>query len=407
MSTILADGRSRPERSGGLLDRHDLQRLRATELRSQAHVRLRGFDPEAHAAEPRHVDRELEGAKAFCGTSSLISKSSDDCFLVSIRDQGRRRWCSRTWPRRRPGGPDFALYDSSRQYELQFEQDFEQIVLKLSGDSLRNAVRDTGALTASKVSGESGAGHLLINMLKTLRDNISSLEPASALAVAEGVKSITGRRPADLAQRSSDLPSPNLAAFHMPGRIKSMVEEHLNDADLSVASIAEHLGLSSGHVHRLFKDEASSLSHYIWNKRLEACSRDLIDPRQGASSVGEIAYRRGFNDAAHFSRAFFISDSGCSPGDWRCINKPDALSRPCVDGREPARRAASGRARDAWRMSRPVKSHAPFQHGRAPGQRLGAASALPRDELAQHRRDRPCGPSCCRARRPRTRSSLR
>lgn len=259
-------------------------------------------------------------AQSVLRTSSLISKSSDDCFLVSIQTKGvgvvRQDGRDAVL---RPG--DFALYDSSRQYELQFEQDFEQIVLKLSGDSLRNAVRDTGALTASKVSGESGAGHLMINMLKTLRDNISSLEPASALAVAEGVKSIlvAGLQTLPSAKRPS---ISNLAAFHM-GRIKSMVEEHLNDADLSVASIAEHLGLSSGHVHRLFKDEASSLSHYIWNKRLEACSRDLIDPRQGASSVGEIAYRRGFNDAAHFSRAF-RKRFGCSPRDWRCINKPDA-----------------------------------------------------------------------------------
>jgi AraC-like DNA-binding protein len=257
-------------------------------------------------------------AQSVLRTSSLISRSSDDYFLVSIqtkgvgvvRQDGRDAVLA-------PG--DFALYNSSRQYELLFEQDFEQIVLKLSGDSLRNAVRDTHALTASKVSGDSGAGHLLINMLKTLRDDISSLQPESALAVSDGIKSIlvAGLQTLPNAKRAS---VSNLAGFHM-GRIKSLIESNLNDADLSVASIAQQLGLSSGHVHRLFKDEATSLSHYIWNKRLEACSRDLIDPRQAGSSVGEIAYRRGFSDAAHFSRTF-RKRFGCSPRDWRCANRP-------------------------------------------------------------------------------------
>lgn len=258
-------------------------------------------------------------AQSVQRTSSLISRSSDDCFLVSIqtkgvgvvRQDGRDAVLA-------PG--DFALYDSSRQYELLFEHDFEQIVLKLSGESLRNAVRDTQSLTASKVSGASGAGHLLINMLKTLRDDISSLQPASALAVSDGIKSIlvAGLQTLPHANRQS---VSNLAEFHM-GRIKSLVEANLSEADLSVAFVAEQLGLSSGHIHRLFKDEATSLSHYIWNKRLEACSRDLIDPRQSGSSVGEIAYRRGFNDAAHFSRAF-RKRFGCSPRDWRYTNKPD------------------------------------------------------------------------------------
>ena len=37
----------------------------------------------------------------------------------------------------RPG--DFALYDSTRPYQLLFDDDFEQIVLKLPGERLRSA----------------------------------------------------------------------------------------------------------------------------------------------------------------------------------------------------------------------------------------------------------------------------
>jgi len=37
--------------------------------------------------------------------------------------------------------------------------------------------------------------------------------------------------------------------------------------------------------------------------------------------VGEIAYGRGFNDAAHFSRAF-RERFGCSPREWRQQRSP-------------------------------------------------------------------------------------
>ena len=44
--------------------------------------------------------------------------------------------------------------------------------------------------------------------------------------------------------------------------------------------------------------------------------RDLLEPRLAGRPVAEIAYGRGFNDAAHFSRAF-RERFGCSPREWR------------------------------------------------------------------------------------------
>jgi AraC-like DNA-binding protein len=107
----------------------------------------------------------------------------------------------------------------------------------------------------------------------------------------------------------------NLASYHV-ARIKALIDARLAESDLCVGSIAAQLGLSAGHVHRLFKGEAVPLSQYIWNHRLDACSRDLLDPRLASQSVSAIAYDWGFNDAAHFSRAF-RDKFGCAPRDWR------------------------------------------------------------------------------------------
>ena len=82
---------------------------------------------------------------------------------------------------------DFALYDSTRPYELRCEGPFQQYVLMLPGPTLRTGLRDTRGLTASTVSGQRGAGHLMISMIETLALDIDTLAPESAAAVADSV----------------------------------------------------------------------------------------------------------------------------------------------------------------------------------------------------------------------------
>lgn len=209
---------------------------------------------------------------------------------------------------------DFALYDSTRPYQLLFDDAFEQIVLKLPGERLRSELRETQTLTATTVSGREGAGHLLLGMIRTLREDIDALQPASALAVANGVLSILVAGLQTLPAARSPALS-NLTAFHL-ARIKRRVEARLDDPSLSVGTLAAELGMSVSQVHRVFKTEPLTPSQYIWERRLEACSRDLLDPRVAGRTVGDVAYGRGFSDAAHFSRAF-RERFGCSPREWR------------------------------------------------------------------------------------------
>jgi AraC-like DNA-binding protein len=246
-------------------------------------------------------------------TPREIARSTDEYFIVSIQTQGRGV-VSQDGRDAHLSVGDFAIYDTTRPYVLRFDGDFEQIVLKLRGDQLRDVVRDTEKLTATAVSGKAGAGHLMIDMLRTLRDEVDTLQPASAAAVASSVVHILVAGLQSLPACSGAEPSA-LAAYHLM-RIRQHIDERLHDPTLSVASVAAALGMSVGHLHRLFKDEPMSPAHYLWSRRLEACSRDLLDPRRGKAPVAQIAFDRGFNDAAHFSRAF-RERFGCSPREWR------------------------------------------------------------------------------------------
>jgi AraC-binding-like domain len=94
-------------------------------IRSQS---MPGLDLSVVDSTAQHVRR----------TPRQIARSADDCLLVNIqtRGQGVIRQDGRDAVLN-PG--DFALYDSTRAYELQFAHNFQQIVLKLPGEPLRCA----------------------------------------------------------------------------------------------------------------------------------------------------------------------------------------------------------------------------------------------------------------------------
>jgi AraC-like DNA-binding protein len=246
-------------------------------------------------------------------TQAKIASDPEDYFLVSIQAAGQGYLAQDGREALLKRG-DFALYDSTRPYTLKFDGDFQQYVLKLPGKSLRTALRETEQLTATAVSGQRGAGHLMINMITTLAQDIDTLAPESAAAVADSVTNIliAGLSALPAARKQ---PISQLHAYQVE-RIKACVKASLRDPHLNVTMLSAQLRASTSTLHRTWASEACSLSDYIWAQRLEHAKRDLCDPGFAARSVSEIAFSWGFNDAAHFSRAF-RSRFACSPRDMR------------------------------------------------------------------------------------------
>lgn len=259
------------------------------------------------------LSRVTATAQRVRRTPARIARSSEDFFLVSIQTRGRGVV-------RQDGRDavldegDFALYDSTRPYMLDFDGPFQQLVLMLPGPMLRTVVRDTPRLTATAVSGSRGAGHLMISMIRTLAADIDTLAPESAAAVADsvtqilvaGLSTLPAARGAAVSQRT---------AFHRE-QVKAHVRSQLRDPALGVASIARALRVSTSTLHRVWAGEVCSLTDWIWAQRLDAARRDLCDPSLAARSISDIAFSWGFNDAAHFSRAF-RARFGCTPRDLR------------------------------------------------------------------------------------------
>ena len=99
-------------------------------------------------------------------------------------------------------------------------------------------------------------------------------------------------------------------------RIKKVAQLNLRNPELDCDFIDAAVGLSTRQVHRLFADVGMSLMRWVWVQRLEQCHRELAQDDSGRRSISDIAYTWGFNDQAHFSRAF-RKHFGLSPRDLR------------------------------------------------------------------------------------------
>lgn len=285
------------------------------QLQCDAPPGAEGIDGEIVADElaTLQLSRVTASAQVVRRTPALIARASEDHFLVSIQTAGRGV-ISQDGRHAVLAPGDFALYDSTRPYQLTFDGAFQQFVLMLPGPTLRTALRDTERLTATTVSGERGAGHLMIGMIRTLATDIGALAPESAAAVADSVSQIlvAGLAALPAARRQ---PVSQLTAYHRE-QIKALVRARLADPALNVATIASALRLSTSTLHRAWAGEACSLTDWVWAQRLDAARRDLCDPACAARTVSEIAFAWGFNDAAHFSRAF-RARFGLAPRDAR------------------------------------------------------------------------------------------
>ncbi|MDQ7979537.1 AraC family transcriptional regulator [Paraburkholderia sp. SARCC-3016] len=98
-------------------------------------------------------------------------------------------------------------------------------------------------------------------------------------------------------------------------RAKDYVARHLEDHELSATRIATSVGISPGHLNRLFKASAMSVMRYVWACRLDRAADLLRSRGESNVSISDIAFSCGFASHAHFSRVF-KARFGFSPRDY-------------------------------------------------------------------------------------------
>lgn len=100
-------------------------------------------------------------------------------------------------------------------------------------------------------------------------------------------------------------------------RVKSYcdgrIENEAGGAPVSLAETARHVGVSAGHLSRVFRKVTGiTFERYLMVRRVERAQRLLLDP---GSRVSEVAERCRFCNPAYFARVF-RKVTGCSPTEY-------------------------------------------------------------------------------------------
>jgi len=196
---------------------------------------------------------------------------------------------------------DFCLYRSRRPLELNLQAPFRIVAVRVPEDELAALSPGWEQALARTIPGNRGAPAVFLDTIRSLQRSRDSLEHPSSEGIADSILHLLA---AVVCFINPHEPDCCLKTRYHLERVKKFVRSNLGNPDLNVELIARAVRLSPRHIHRLFSTESMSLMEWIWAQRLENCHRQLRQADSRERSICDLAYSWGFNDQAHFSRAF-------------------------------------------------------------------------------------------------------
>lgn len=271
----------------GRLTRTQVGEIRMAEARS---------DPAIVRHSRQHVARSREAIFMLCLQLDGVSIN---------RQQGRESVL-------RYG--DFHLLDSSRPYEVSFQQSNRMLVLSIPHPDLARRMPNPESLVAIPMSGRNGVAGLLSSLLcnfwqQRRTGDETFLSPRFSEAILDLIASA-------YASINAAVPEGSSIAIARREQIRGYIETHLHEPTLTPGSVAAAVHLSPRRLHQLFEADGETVGAYILRRRLEECARVMADASQRSRTVTEIAFLHGFNNASHFGRVFRERYQS-TPSDYR------------------------------------------------------------------------------------------
>ncbi|MCL2713123.1 MAG: helix-turn-helix domain-containing protein [Alphaproteobacteria bacterium] len=214
----------------------------------------------------------------------------------------------------KPGA--FAIVPVGIPYLVCYPEKGRKIILRIPHRALYDSAagRDVEPLDAT-VFDARGLVPIVVDLVKAMTmEKEGELSDIEQFTLADSflalVRSVVRSHAAPSAKQTATSQSKRLS------RILCYLEENFSDHELTPARIAEDNLISLRYLHDLFKHSGTTVSRWMWERRLRAGREDLIDPKLANLTICDIAFRRGFSDSSHFSRAF-KERFGIPPGQLR------------------------------------------------------------------------------------------
>ncbi len=203
---------------------------------------------------------------------------------------------------------DLTLIDSRHMSEFEAREAIHQYSVGIPASPLRELFGGERVPLARTISGSTGAGRLLADIVTSCCRNAADLRGLDLVATTLHVLAAAVGRVPPLARAGTGRRANR-------SEIEQFIDANIERYELSPRLVARHFGLSERQLYRVTATLGCTPAALIWSRRLQHARR-LLDREPGSVRVLDVALRCGFKDGAHFSRAFRRT-FGHSPSESR------------------------------------------------------------------------------------------
>ena len=246
-------------------------------------------------------------------TETEIADSPAEVYVINLQLAGSSRVkFSSDEPASITTG-DLWILDARRPYDLCCDGPAQCLAAIVPKEWVDQRMARPGLVHGSIIRRDNGFAGILAGYLINGYETAGTLTPATTALIAEHLIELVAEgfgevRPAAAAQQAW-----REALFVRACRAIGL---KCGDAELAPAEIARGLGVSTRLLQRIFAERGQTIMRRIFDERVERAARLLASPQARHRSITEIAYACGFNDSAHFTRAF-ATRMGMTPTNWR------------------------------------------------------------------------------------------
>jgi AraC-like DNA-binding protein len=276
----------------------DMPRTIAPRFEQLAHIFL-AVEPQG---SPFHARR----------TWRHIAADPQETLLLAFLDKGRARVDQNGREAYLVEG-DFVLLDATRPYTIDVPDAFTNRTFQFPKSVLGLADTDLSRLTGAPLRQNHALSAFLIPFLGRLSGQGSRLHPRVRDQLVGNVTDILATLIGDSLR---DMPLEDAARRTLVLRVKTFIQENLDDPGLSPELIAVAHNISVRYLHKIFTSEDTTVSRWILRARLERARKLLTRRDPYAVTVTDAAFASGFVSPAHFSRAFRDAYD-MTPREWR------------------------------------------------------------------------------------------
>lgn len=229
--------------------------------------------------------------------AECLRRMPDDDVFVALMKSGTGRLVQDD-RRALVSGGDIVIYDSARPFLWEFDHDSRMIVARIARRRMMARIPDFERLAARVIR----PGRPLASTIAHTMTDIVELETPLSEACSQRLggsilELLTTSIEANLAS-----PGRAVADEDLVRRAKAFLLAGIEDPDLDLRRVTDHLGVPLRTLCRAFAADGTTAIRWLWQQRLALAFRLL---REGeARNVGQVVMRCGFSDFSHFSRAF-------------------------------------------------------------------------------------------------------